>query len=128
MLPFLTFASGIVAGIVGVQLLKKARTPQNIGDLGTKARSGLDKAGAGLRDATVSSLSAIEKSSASLRAKLTPEAAPEAEAPAETPDEPTAPAEDGDAADAAPPSRRKAAGKKKPEADAEPETPPEGGA
>lgn len=79
MLPFLTFASGIIAGIVGVKLLKNVKTPEALGNVGDKARSGLDKAQAGLRDATVSSLSAIEKSSASLRAKLTPEepAAPE---------------------------------------------------
>lgn len=79
MLPFLTFASGIIAGIVGVKLLKNVKTPEALGNVGDKARSGLDKAQAGLRDATVSSLSVIEKSSASLRAKLAPEepAAPE---------------------------------------------------
>lgn len=73
MLPLLTFASGLVAGIIGVKLLKKVKTPDSLGGLGDKARGGLDKAQAGLRDATVSSLSAIEKSTASLRAKLTPE-------------------------------------------------------
>lgn len=66
MLPFLTFASGIIAGIVGVKLLKNIKAPDSLGTLG-------DKAQAGLRDATVSGLSAIEKSSASLRAKLTPD-------------------------------------------------------
>lgn len=73
MLPFLTFASGIVAGVVGVQLLKTAKTTHGVGTLGAKARNGLDKAGEGVRDATLSGLSAIEKSSAALRAKLTPE-------------------------------------------------------
>ena len=72
MLPLLTFASGIVAGIVGVKLLKNAKTPQSLHDLGDKARGGLDKAGAGLRDVTVSGLSAIEKSTAGLRARLVP--------------------------------------------------------
>ncbi|OJX78536.1 hypothetical protein [Magnetospirillum sp. 64-120] len=80
MLPFLTFAGGIVAGIVGVKLLKRVKSPESLGNLGDKARSGLDKAGAGLREATVTGLSAIEKSSAKMRTKLTPEA--EAEAPA----------------------------------------------
>lgn len=79
MLPFLTFASGIIAGIVGVKLLKNVKAPQSLGSIGDKARGGLDKAQAGLRDVTVSGLSAIEKSSASLRTKLTLEepAAPE---------------------------------------------------
>ncbi|MCW2274853.1 hypothetical protein M2321_002434 [Rhodoblastus acidophilus] len=72
----LTFAAGIVAGAVGVRALKKAEAPEKLTDLAHKARSGLDKAGEGLRDATVSGLSAVEKSSASLRAKLTGEAAP----------------------------------------------------
>lgn len=82
MLPLLTFASGIVAGIVGVKLLKNAKTPQSLHDLGDKARGGLDKAGAGLRDVTVSGLSALEKSTAGLRARLTPAEA-EAEVVAE---------------------------------------------
>lgn len=82
MLPLLTFASGIVAGIVGVKLLKNAKTPQSLHDLGDKARGCLDKAGAGLRDVTVSGLSALEKSTAGLRARLIPAEA-EAEAVAE---------------------------------------------
>lgn len=73
MLPFLTFASGIVAGIIGVKLLKNVKAPDSLGTMGDKARSGLDKAQVGLRDVTVSGLSALEKSSASLRTKLTPE-------------------------------------------------------
>lgn len=83
MLPFLTFAGGIVAGIVGVKLLKQVKTPESLESLGDKARSGLDKAGAGLRDVTVSGLSAIEKSTAKMRGKLSPEA--EAEVPAAAP-------------------------------------------
>jgi len=85
MLPLLTFASGLVAGIVGVKLLKKVKAPDSLGNFGDKARSGLDKAQAGLRDATVTSLSAIEKSTASLRAKLTPEEQAVAESVTELP-------------------------------------------
>lgn len=99
MLPLLTFASGIVAGIVGVRLIKSSKAPQRLraagaataaglGTLGEKAWHGMGQAQAGLRHAAVSGLSTIEKSSASLRAKLEsgeaepePEAAPEAEAP-----------------------------------------------
>jgi hypothetical protein len=106
MLPFLTFASGIIAGIVGVKLLKKVKAPDSLGTLGDKARSGLDKAQAGLRDVTVSGLSAIEKSSASLRTKLTPDE-PAVDEPAAVP-----------VAKAAP--RRKVAAKKKTAAAASP--------
>ena len=74
--PLLTFASGLIAGIVGVRLLNKAAPPASagLGNLGGKARDGLAQAQTGLRDATVSGLSAIEKSSASLRARLAPAA------------------------------------------------------
>lgn len=87
MLPLLTFASGIVAGIVGVRLLKKNKGSGSLKSLGQKACSGLDRAGEGLRDATVSGLSALEQSSASLRGQLTP-SAPAAELLiTETPDQ-----------------------------------------
>ncbi|MBB4199308.1 hypothetical protein CCR94_21365 [Rhodoblastus sphagnicola] len=80
----LTFAAGIVVGAVGVKALKKAEAPAKLTNLAHKARGGLDKAGEGLRDATVSGLSAVEKSSAGLRAKLSGEAGPSAdEAPAD---------------------------------------------
>ncbi|MDO8607413.1 MAG: hypothetical protein Q7R40_12825 [Phaeospirillum sp.] len=72
--PLLTFASGLVAGIVGIRLLKKA-PPLELEGIGGKARQGLTQAQASLRDATVSGLTAIETSSANLRAKLTPAAA-----------------------------------------------------
>lgn len=80
--PLLTFASGLVAGILGVRLLKKAAPPAaaQLDGIGGKARQGLAQAQAGLRDATVSGLSAIEKSSANLRAKLAPAAPPPAKA------------------------------------------------
>jgi hypothetical protein len=115
MLPLLTFASGIVAGIVGVKLLKNAKTPQSLHDLGDKARGGLDKAGAGLRDVTVSGLSAIEKSTAGLRARLAPaEAEAEMVAEAPKPKKRTA-AKKADAAAPAKP-RRRTAKKAEPEA------------
>lgn len=93
--PLLTFASGLLAGIVGVRLLNKT-APQvaaavRAGDLGGKARQGLTQAQSGLRHATVSGLAAIEKSSASLRARLTPAQA-EAEAEAEAEAAPATPA------------------------------------
>lgn len=92
MLPVLTFASGLIAGIVGVRLLKKAKLADRPD---TAAR--LDKAQTGLRHAAVSGLAAVEKSSACLRAKLTPAEAPDAAVPAEpmAADE-TSAADDGD--------------------------------
>lgn len=129
MLPLLTFASGLVAGIVGIRLLKNVKAPENLkaaaGTIGGKARHGLDQAQTGLRQATVSGLSAIEKSSATLRARLTPEISqPEVEEPAK----PAAPRkavrgkakavpEEG----AAPPAKRRSARKPKAAA-AAPET------
>lgn len=111
MLPLLTFASGIVAGIVGVKLLKNAKTPQSLHDLGDKARGGLDKAGTSLRDVTVSGLSAIEKSTAGLRARLIPaEAEAEVVAEAEPAPKPKkrAAAKKAEAATPAKPRRRAA--------------------
>jgi hypothetical protein len=81
MLPVLTFVAGIAAGALGVQMLKKSKAPAKLTDLAHKARSGFDKAGEDLRDVTVSGLSAVEKSSANLRAKLVGEPEPNAAAP-----------------------------------------------
>jgi hypothetical protein len=89
MLPLLTFASGLIAGIVGVRLVKSVTAPSGpraaatarLGTIGGKAQTGL-------RQATVSGLTVIEKSSANLRAKLTP--VPPAPPQAVTPDEPEA--------------------------------------
>ncbi|CAO3432942.1 hypothetical protein [Azospirillum doebereinerae] len=75
MLPVLTFASGLIAGALGVQLLKKAKLPAGAGAAGR-----LDKAQTSLRQAAACGLAAVETSSASLRAKLTP-AEPIADAP-----------------------------------------------
>jgi len=76
--PVLLFATGLVTGIIGVRALKNSKGKDQLTALGDKTRHGLDQAKSGLRDATVSSLAAIEKSSANLRGKLTP-AAPAAE-------------------------------------------------
>ncbi|MGE4278486.1 MAG: hypothetical protein AB7G62_02785 [Magnetospirillum sp.] len=128
MLPFLTFAGGIVAGIVGVKLLKQVKAPESLGSLGDKARSGLDKAGAGLREATVSGLSAIEKSSANLRTKLNPAADEPAPAePTESVAAPTATTTSLPVAKKAAPRRKVAAKKKAAPANANPVDPnPEG--
>lgn len=84
MFPLLTFATGLVVGIAGVRLLKSTRfdaipTP-SAADLGKTARDGFDRARSGLREAAVSGLTAVEKTSAGLREKLAPEAAPADEA------------------------------------------------
>lgn len=73
MYPLLPFAVGLLTGALGIRLLKAGRT-----------RATLDKAQERLREATVSSLSAIEHSSAQLRARLVtePEAPTELSAPA----------------------------------------------
>lgn len=87
MSPLLRFASGIVVGIIGAQLLRQSKAPDAVKSFAQKARSGLDKASEELRDAAVSGLSAVEKSSASLRAKLagdSEQAAAEASEPVET--------------------------------------------
>jgi hypothetical protein len=111
--PLLTFASGLLAGIVGVKLLNKATPPaaQRLETLGGKARHGLAQAQSGLRDATVTGLEAIEKSSASLRAKLAPAAAEPAAAKPRAPRKAAAPkakaaprAKAGAKAKAAPPA------------------------
>jgi len=74
--PVLLFATGLVTGIIGVRALKKnGPGKETLSALGDKTRHGLDQAKSGLRDATVSGLTAIEKSSATLRGKLTPAAA-----------------------------------------------------
>lgn len=73
MYPVLPFAIGAMVGAAAVRLLKSVNL-----------RGGLDKAQEKLRDATISSLDAIEHSSAGLKAKLAavPEAAEAAPAEA----------------------------------------------
>jgi hypothetical protein len=89
MVPLLPFAVGLLAGVVGVKALKKAKTPEALGTLSQGARDGVERASSGLKDAAVSGLSALERSSASLRAKLeNPSAQAEDGAP-EGPEEPS---------------------------------------
>lgn len=78
--PVLLFATGLVTGIIGVRAVKNSKGKESLTALGEKTRHGLDQAKSGLRDATVSGLSAIEKSSASLRGKLAPVAPAASEA------------------------------------------------
>lgn len=77
MYPVLPFAIGAMVGAAAVRLLKTV-----------SLRGSLDKAQERLRDATISSLDAIEHSSAGLKARLatpaTPAAAASADAAVET--------------------------------------------
>lgn len=59
MFPLFPFAAGLLAGVAAVRLARSE-----------KAQKRLDKAQERLREATVSSLSSIEQSSARLREKL----------------------------------------------------------
>ncbi|PKU24716.1 hypothetical protein [Telmatospirillum siberiense] len=79
MLPLLPFAAGLAAGIFGIRLLKGVKAA-DYRDVNAAARERLDRARNNVRQAAVAGLSAVEHSSASLRAKLTPEAVPEAAA------------------------------------------------
>ncbi len=90
MLPLLTFASGVIAGAIGVRMVKKAKADPMIADLKAAdlkaadvkaaAREGAGKAQTAVREAAVSGLLAIERTSAGLRSRL---ATPAEEAPAE---------------------------------------------
>lgn len=87
MLPLLTFAAGLVTGAAGIRLLKSVKTKESLREatasgveaVTTTARDQLGRVETGLRKATVSSLTAIERSSANLRAKLEAEPAPTGE-------------------------------------------------
>ncbi len=90
MLPLLTFASGVIAGALGVRMVKNAKADPRIADLKAvdvkaAAREGAGKAQTAVREAAVTGLLAIERTSAGLRSCLaTPvEEAPVAAAPAE---------------------------------------------
>lgn len=65
MYPLLPFAVGVLAGALGVKMLRTG-----------KAKERLDGAQAYLRAATVSSLNSIERSSASLRDRIEASSAP----------------------------------------------------
>lgn len=69
MFPLFPFAAGLLTGIAAIRLVRSE-----------KAKKQLDKAQDRLREATVSSLSTIEQSTAKLRDKL--QAAPQASEPA----------------------------------------------
>ncbi len=116
MLPLLTFASGLIVGIAGVRLARSAKPGDGLkaaaDTLGAKAREGLETARSGLREATVTGLSTVEKTSASLRDRLKPAvpASPPAEAPAATAQKPrAAPRPSAAKASAARPARRRTA-------------------
>lgn len=97
MLPLLTFASGVIAGAIGVRMVKNAKakadpkiadlraTNLKAADVKAAAREGAGKAQTAVREAAVSGLLAIERTSAGLRSRLaTPvEEAPVAAVPAE---------------------------------------------
>ena len=92
MLPLLTFASGVIAGAIGVRMVKnaKAKADPTIADLRATnlkatdvkaaAREGAGKAQTAVREAAVTGLLAIERTSAGLRSRL---ATPVEEAPVE---------------------------------------------
>ncbi|TWA82282.1 hypothetical protein FBY14_12235 [Azospirillum brasilense] len=82
MLPLLTFASGVIAGAIGVRMVKnaKAKADPKIADLRATdvkavdvkaaAREGAGKARTAVREAAVTGLLAIERTSAGLRSRL----------------------------------------------------------
>lgn len=109
MLPLLTFASGVIAGAIGVRMVKTARAKADPAiadlkavDVKAAAREGAGKAQTAVREAAVTSLLAIERTSAGLRSRLaTPvEEAPVEEAPVEA--VPTEPEPEAEATSAAP--------------------------
>lgn len=116
MYPLLIFATGLVVGAAGTRLLKGANGPLKAKAAAAteKAQGGVEKAQEAVRDAALSGLSAIERTSARLRTKLTPEpadeaagepaAAPSVEAVAET----AAPAAEAAPAEPEPPAPRPA--------------------
>ncbi|AWJ92917.1 hypothetical protein Sp245p_24080 (plasmid) [Azospirillum baldaniorum] len=93
MLPLLTFASGVIAGAIGVRMVKnaKAKADPKIADLKSvdvraAAREGAGKAQTAVREAAVTGLLAIERTSAGLRSRLaTPANAAEQEPVEEAP-------------------------------------------
>lgn len=80
MYPLLIFATGLVVGAAGTRLLKGANGPLKAKATAAteKAQCGVEKAQEAVRDAALSGLSAIERTSARLRTKLTPEPTDEA--------------------------------------------------
>ncbi|NYZ13657.1 hypothetical protein HL658_13975 [Azospirillum sp. RWY-5-1] len=97
MFPLITFFTGVIAGAVGVRLVKNAVVSRDrtaavrdgVAGVGATVQAGAGKAQTAVREATITSLLAIERTSADLRSRLIV-------APADTPADPAqAPAEDG---------------------------------
>ncbi|UKJ76671.1 hypothetical protein [Azospirillum brasilense] len=88
MLPLLTFASGVIAGAIGVRMVKNAKANPKIADLKSvdvkaAAREGAGKAQTAVREAAVTGLLAIERTSAGLRSRLATPVDAAAEEPVE---------------------------------------------
>ncbi|MDQ2106463.1 hypothetical protein [Azospirillum isscasi] len=115
MLPLLTFASGVIAGAIGVRLVKNAKAKADLKAIdvaatvregaegvGAKVQAGAGKAQTAVREAAVSGLLAIERTTAGLRSRLaTPVAATPADGVAAEPVA-EAPAAEASPADGAP--------------------------
>ncbi|KAF7598220.1 MAG: hypothetical protein CGU28_13420 [Candidatus Dactylopiibacterium carminicum] len=80
MIPLIPFALGIVSGAIAVRLARTVKAKESL----VVAREGLQKTRSSLRDATVSSLAAIEHTSARVREKLVEPAAESTPAPKAT--------------------------------------------
>ena len=72
--PLFTLVAGVVVGVMGVRLTKSANAQKALqltaARGGETVRTGLDQARSGVREAAVSGLETIEKTSAGLRRKL----------------------------------------------------------
>ncbi len=73
MFHLIRFAAGVVTGIVAIKLIQSKPTKDALKKAGTSTKKTLEKTQDKLRDATVSSLEAIESASAKARSKLTSE-------------------------------------------------------
>lgn len=101
MLPLLTFASGVIAGAIGVRMMKNAKVKADpkIADLKSvdvkaAAREGAGKAQTAVREAAVTGLLAIERTSAGLRSRLATPVDAAAEEPVEEAPADVAPAKE----------------------------------
>ena len=72
--PLFTLIAGLAVGVMGVRLAKSANTRKALQSTaatgGETVRTGLNQARSAVRDAAVSGLQTIEKTSAALREKL----------------------------------------------------------
>lgn len=87
MLPLLPFVAGIATGALAIKLWRNDKTKAGLDKAQEKLRTATADAGQKLRQATVSSLAAIEHSSAAARERLSaaPAAAPAPAKPARKP-------------------------------------------